>query len=88
MYGYLWAVGLGTVLFTGVLTYAMTRRYGWGAALAFPLLAVLVVIATQWQAQGLGFAEGLQLAGSMLVYSSPVLLGAVAGIAIARWRRG
>ena len=49
MYGYLWAVGLGTVLFTGVLTYAMTRRYGWGAALAFPLLAVLVVIAaTLW----------------------------------------
>jgi hypothetical protein len=88
MYGYLWAIGLGTVLFAGVLSYAIARRYGWGAALAFPVLALVVVIAMQWQNEGLGVTEGMQLAGASLVFSAPVLLGAIAGIAIARLRRG
>ncbi len=88
MYGYLWAVGLGTVFFTGVLSYAMTRRYGWGAALVMPLLALVVVTASQWQSEGLGFTEGLQMALASLAFSFPVLLGALGGIAIAKWRRG
>jgi hypothetical protein len=88
MYGYLWAVGLGTILVTGVLSYAMTRRYGWGAALAFPLLALAAVIAAQWQGERLGVAEGVRMAGVSLLYSAPVLLGALVGIAVARLRRG
>lgn len=88
MGGYLWAVGSGSVLVSGVLGYALTRRYGWGAAIAFPLLAMLVIIAMQWQAQALGPADGMRLAGMTLVFSLPVLLGVCAGIAIARLRRG
>jgi glucose-6-phosphate-specific signal transduction histidine kinase len=88
MYGYLWVVGSASVIFAAVISYAMTRRYGWGAALLLPLLAVATMIAMQWQAQGLGLEDGLRLAGASLVFSAPLLLGVLAGIAIARLRRG
>lgn len=88
MYGTLWAVGLAAVVFAGGVSYVMTRRYGWGAAAGLPLLALVAMIAVQWQNQGLEFAEGMQLAGTSLAFSAPVLLGVIAGIAIARLRRG
>jgi hypothetical protein len=88
MYGYLWAIGGATLIFAGVVSYAMTRRYGWGAALTLPMLAVLAMVAMQWQAQGLGLEDGMRMTGSLLVFSAPILLGVLAGIAIARWRRG
>ena len=88
MTGTLWAVGAATVLFAGGVSYAMTRRYGWGAALSVPLLALVAVIAMQWQNQGLGVEDGLRLVRAALVFSAPILLGSAAGIAIARLRRG
>lgn len=88
MYGYLWAVGAATVLVVGAVSYAMTRRYGWGAALALPVLALVVVVATRWQEEGLLLDEGMHLIGASLVFSSPILLGALAGIVIARLRKG
>lgn len=87
MHGTLWAVGAAIVIFAGVISYAMTRRYGWGAAIALPVLALVTVIGLQWQDQGLGVGEGMRLAGSTLVISGPVLMGVLIGAALARLRR-
>lgn len=88
MPGMVWAVAVATVVFAGAVSYAMARRYGWGAALALPLLALVAMIAMQWQRQGLTGPDGVRMAGAMLVFAAPILLGVVAGIALARLRRG
>ena len=88
MPGMVWVVAVATVVFAGAVSYAMARRYGWGAALALPLLALVAMIAMQWQDMGLTAAEGLRMAGSSLLFAAPVLLGSVAGIALGRLRRG
>ena len=57
------------------------------AALALPVLALALMIATQWQRQGLSAAEGVQMARATLVFAAPILLGAAIGITTARLRR-
>jgi hypothetical protein len=88
MNGFLWAFGGATVLFAGVLSYATTRRYGWGAALALPVLALVAMLGMQWQRHDLGWAEGSSVTLASLGFASPLLLGVLAGIALARLRRG
>ena len=88
MPGGFWAVAVATALFAGVISYAMARRYGWGAALGLPLLALVAMIALQWQRQGLSAAEGWRMAGATLIFAAPILLGVGAGIVLARLRRG
>jgi len=83
-----WVMAAALVVFAGVIAYVMTRRYGWGAALALPVLALVAMIAMQWQRQGLTAPDGLRMAGSTLIFAAPILLGVVAGIALARLRRG
>ncbi|WP_333816267.1 hypothetical protein [Tabrizicola sp.] len=83
----LWVMAGAMVVFAGVIAYAMTRRYGWGAALALPVLALVVMIAMQWQDRGLDAAEGLRMAGSTLLFALPMLLGFFAGMAVAWFRR-
>jgi hypothetical protein len=87
MNGVLWAVGGGTVLLAGILSFAMTRRYGWGASLSVPVLALAAVLGMRWQ-QGAGEGRGLEMLVSSLAFALPVLLGALAGIAVARLWRG
>lgn len=82
-----WVMGGGLVVFAAVIAYAMTRRYGWGAALALPVLGLIAMIAMQWQDQGLTVAEGLSMAGTALIFSAPVLLGFAAGMMVAWLRR-
>lgn len=85
MDGFLWVAGGGTVLVAGIVSYAMTRRYGWGAALALPVMALVAFLGMQWQERATtGYEPGL----ASLALAAPVLLGAVAGIAVARLRRG
>jgi ATP/ADP translocase len=85
MNGFFWVVGGGVVLFAAVVSYAMTRRYGWGAALALPVMALVATLGMQWQERAsTGYEPGL----ASLALAAPVLLGAVAGIAVARLRRG
>jgi hypothetical protein len=88
MTGHLWVLGAATVVLAGVMTYAVTRRYGWGAAVAVPVLALAAVIGMAWQDRGLGFSDGMGMAGETLAFVSPVLLGAALGIAAGLWRRG
>lgn len=83
-----WIMGLVAVLFAGAIAYVMTRRYGGGAALSVPVLALIAIIAMRWQDEGLTVAQGLRLAGTTLIYAAPILLGFIAGMALARIRRG
>ena len=83
-----WIMGVVVILLAGVIAYAMTRRYGLGAALSLPVLALVAMIAMQWQRQGLTAPDGLRMAGSTLIFAAPILLGVLAGIALARLRRG
>lgn len=76
------------LLFAAAISYAMTRRYGWGAALAIPVLALVVLLGMQWQAQDLGLREAMQEMLPNLMFSLPILLGALAGIGVAWLRRG
>ncbi len=76
------------VLFAGVVSYAMARRYGWGAALAMPVLALVAMLGMQWQVLDLHWREAMQAMLPNLFFSLPVVVGAVAGIALARLRRG
>ena len=84
----LWVIGAATVTFVGVITYAMTRRYGWGLAVMLPTLALITMIGMRWQADGLSLDEGLRALGPMVIYASPVLLGVAIGVALARLKRG
>lgn len=88
MYGFLIATGGATVLVAGVVSYATARRYGRGAALAVPVLALVAMLGMQWQRQELEWGEGAGLLLPSLIFAGPVLLGALAGIALAGLRRG
>lgn len=88
MYGFLIATGGATVLVAAVVSYATARRYGWGAALALPVLALVAMLGMQWQRQGLDWGEGAGILLPALIFAGPVLLGALAGVALAGLRRG
>ncbi len=85
MSGVFWAIGGGMVLLVAVLSYVLTRRYGWGQALALPVLSLAALVAMQWQERA---TTGFVLGWDTLIFAAPVLLGAAAGIAVARLRRG
>jgi uncharacterized membrane protein len=88
MTGPLWAFGAAIVIFAAVVSYVVTRRYGWGLAVLLPVLALATMIAMRWQAAGISVAEGMANLGPMLLFGSPVLLGSAVGIAVARIGRG
>jgi hypothetical protein len=86
MNGMLWAIGGAVVILAGVMSYAVTRRYGVAAAVALPVVALAAMIGMTWQDQSLDLAGGIGLVQETLVFATPILGGAVIGIAMA-WRR-
>jgi hypothetical protein len=86
MNGMFWAIGAATVILAGLMSYLVTRRYGWGAAVMLPVVALAATVGMTWQERGLDFAGGIDLLQETLVFASPILGGAAAGILLA-WRR-
>jgi hypothetical protein len=86
MNGFLWTVGAATVVFAAGMSFAVTRRYGWGAAVILPVVALAAVIGMSWQERGLSLAEGIGLIQGSLTFAAPILLGALVGIVVARLR--
>jgi hypothetical protein len=84
MNGMLWAMGGATVVLAGVMSWAVTRRYGWGAAVMLPVVALAAMLGMKWQEQGLGFSEGMGLVREGLAFGAPILVGCLAGILLAR----
>jgi hypothetical protein len=87
MTGVLWAIGGVTVILSGLMSFLITRRYGWGAAVALPVVALAAMIGMTWQEQGLDVAGGLDLLQEALVFAAPILAGVVVGILVALRRR-
>jgi hypothetical protein len=87
MQGILWVIAGATVVFAGVVSYFVTRRYGWGAAVVLPAVALAAMIAMTWQEEGLDAAAGMELVRESLLFAAPVLGGVLVGILVAR-RRG
>jgi hypothetical protein len=87
MTGVLWAIGAGTVALSGLMSFLVTRRYGWGAAVVLPVVALAAMIGMTWQEQGLDAAGGMELVQASLVFAAPILGGAVVGILLALRRR-
>ena len=88
MSGVLWLLGGVTVVLAGVMSWAVTRRYGWRAAVALPVVALAAMLGMSWQEQGLDFAGGMGLVREGLVFGAPILIGALVGILVAARRRG
>ena len=88
MNGIFWIIGGVTVVLAGVMSWAVTRRYGWGAAVALPVVALAAMLGMTWQERGLDFAGGMGLLREGLVFGAPILLGCLAGILLASRRRG
>jgi hypothetical protein len=87
MSGVFWAIGGATVVVSGLMSFLVTRRYGWGAAVVLPVVALAAMIGMTWQEQGLDVAGGLGLVREALVFAAPILGGAVVGILLALRRR-
>ncbi len=87
MTGSLWAIAGATVILAGLMSHFMTRRYGWGAAVLLPVLALAAMIGMTWQEAGLDMAGGIGLVREALVFAAPILGGACIGILLALWRR-
>lgn len=81
----LWVIGGATVLLAAVISFAVTRRYGPGLALILPVLALAAMLGMNWQARAPG--QEIDLVAS-LALASPILLGVLAGIGVARLYRG
>lgn len=88
MNGVLWAIGGVTVVVAGLMSFAVTRRYGWGAAVALPVVALGAMLGMTWQERGLDLAGGMGLLRDGLVFGAPILAGCLAGILLAARRRG
>lgn len=84
----LWALGGMMVVLAGVMSWAVTRRYGWGAAVVLPLVALAAMLGMRWQERGLGFSDGMGLVREGLVFGAPILVGCLAGILVAARRKG
>jgi hypothetical protein len=87
MNGVLWAIGGGTVILSGLMSYVVTRRYGWGAAVVLPIVALAAMIGMTWQEQGLDVTGGMDLVQESLVFAAPILVGVLVGILLALRRR-
>jgi hypothetical protein len=87
MNGVFWAIGAAMVVVAGGMSYAVTRRYGWVAAVSLPLAALAAMVGMSWQDQGLDFAGGIDFLQEAVIFAAPILVGAAVGIALALRRR-
>lgn len=85
-YSPLLVVASGLFCLSGVLAFALTRRYGWRFAAAMPVVSVLLLVAVLWQNGSGGIGNVPALAVWCLAASSPIIAGTALGILVARRR--
>jgi hypothetical protein len=74
--------GSGILCVSAVIAFVLTRRYNARFAMLMPLMGLILAVGVMWQSDaGDG---GVQLVLWALVTSSPILLGCVIGILLAR----
>jgi len=88
MSGHLVAIGLGSALLAGLMTWAVARRYGRRHALAVPLLALLASGYMIWRAYGSSAPEAPGVVALALLFIGPSVAGSLLGLVLARGRYG
>ncbi len=74
--------GSGILCVSAVIAFVLTRRYNARFAMLMPLMGLILAVGVMWQSDaGDG---GVQLALWAVATSSPILLGCVIGILLAR----
>lgn len=84
MYGSLLIAISGLFCLSVVLTYVLTRRYGWRFAAFMPLLALVLFMAMTWQQGGFRADGGLEAMFWVLLSTAPTFVGTGVGILLAR----
>lgn len=83
-------IGMAVLIFVGTvfLSLALTRRYGWKAALSFPVLALLLHIGLQWRERGGQLQDAVSVMTEVTLFAGPALIGALVGVLIGvKWKR-
>lgn len=84
MYGHLVAMGLGSALVAGLITWVVARRYGRWHGLLVPLLALLATAFMIWRASGMNTHDALGVVAAAVVFTGPSVAGSLLGLMIAR----
>jgi hypothetical protein len=82
-------IGVAFLIFIGtlLLSLGLTRRYGWKAALSFPVLALLLHFVLQWRERGGELQHAVGTMTEVMLFAAPALFGAIVGILIGvRWK--
>ena len=85
-YSPLLVVASGLFCLSGVLAFALTRRYGWRFAAVMPVISVFLLVAVLWQNGSGGIGNVPDFAVWCLAASSPIIAGTALGILVARRR--
>jgi hypothetical protein len=86
MTGVLLAVAVANALVVGVIAWAAARRYGPGRALLVPIVGLIAAVFMVWQSVSLYGRDPLEVLVLAFLIAGPWVLGAVLGLAVARWQ--
>lgn len=81
------ATALAAAAISGLMAWALARRYGWMRALIVPVLALGSLMVVVWQARGVSFQDGMAMFAAGVVFVAPALVGSLLGIVLAVRRR-
>ena len=84
---YLLALGLGTALLTGALTWAAAWRYGRRRAIVVPILALAAIGLQVWRGMGRGGHDAMNLAAVALALAVPAVIGALLALVLSGRRK-
>jgi hypothetical protein len=86
MAGVLLAVAVANALVVGLISWAMSRRYGAGRALVVPFVGLLAAGFMVWRSVSVDGRDPMGVLASAFLIAGPWVLGAFLGMAVARWQ--
>ena len=85
---YLLALGLGSAVLSGLLTWAAVWRYGRRRAIAVPITALVAIGVLMWRGAERGGHEAVVLSAYALTFAGPAVAGALLALMLAGRRKG
>jgi hypothetical protein len=86
MTGVLLAVAVANALVVGLIVWAMSRRYGSGRALLVPFVGLLAAVFMIWRSVAVDGHDPMGVIASAFLIAGPWVVGALLGLAVARWQ--
>jgi hypothetical protein len=87
MYAPLLFIAFATALLSGVMTWAMSRRYGRRRALLVPVLALAAVVFVMWRMTQAGDHARWVIAAFSAAIAGPSVAGALVGLMLSAQKR-